>query len=126
MLLYFFLRISGTDDQNRELPLKIKLGHMDPLGCVLFIAAVCCLLLALQWGGQSRPWNSATVIGLLIGFGLLTFFFFYVQAKLGEKATMPLRVLRKRSILTGAGVLFFLGATTWVVGRSMHNLPVHR
>lgn len=81
----------------------------------MFIGAICCLLLALQWGGQTRPWNSSTIIGLLVGFGLLSCVFGYLQWKLGERATIPLRVLRQRSILTGSGVLFFLGASTYVV-----------
>ena len=116
MLLFVFLQIDDTDSQTRKLPLRRKLDHMDPLGCVLFIAAICCLLLALQWGGQSRPWKSATIIGLLVGSGLLFSVFLYIQAKLGDRATIPLRVLRQRSILAGAGVLLFLGATTYVVG----------
>lgn len=93
----------------------LKLKHTDPLGCFCFVAAVCCLLLALQWGGQSRPWNSSTIIGLLVGFGLLSCVFGYIQWKLGERATIPLRILRQRSILTGSGTLFFLGASTYVV-----------
>ncbi|KAI9878025.1 MAG: hypothetical protein M1830_002145 [Pleopsidium flavum] len=114
VLLFLFLKIKGTDNENRMLPIKAKLNHMDPLGCLVFIAAVCCILLALQWGGQSKPWNSSTVIGLFVGFGLLSCVFGYIQWKLGERATIPLRILRQRSILTGAGVLFFLGASTYV------------
>ena len=115
VLLYIFLKIDGTDNEKRRLAFKAKLSHMDPVGCTVFIAAVCCILLALQWGGQSRSWKSATIIGLFLGFGLLMFLFFAIQLKLGEKATIPLRVLRQRSILGSAGVLFFLGASTYVV-----------
>ena len=110
-----FLKIHGTENGNRRLSIKVKLGHMDPLGCSLFVAAVCCLLLALQWGGQSKPWSSSTIVGLFVGSLSLFVLFGYVQWKLGERATVPVRVLRKRSIITGAGVLFFLGASTYVV-----------
>lgn len=126
LLLFFFLRTNDTDNQTRKLPLKVKLGHMDPLGCAVFIAAICCLLVALQVGGQSQSWKSPAVIGLLIGFGLLILLFFYIQAKLGEKATIPLRVLRVRSILAGSGVLFFLGATIYVVGNTVRSLSFRR
>ena len=126
LLLFFFLRIHDTDNQTRKLPLKVKLGHTDPLGCIVFIAAICCLLVALQLGGQSQFWKSAAVISLLVGFGLLILLFFYVQAKLGEKATIPLRVLRTRSILAGSGTLFFLGATVYVVSNIVRALQFHR
>lgn len=114
-LLFLFLKVKGTDNANRRLPLKQKFHHMDPVGCLVFIAAICCLLLALQWGGQSKPWRSATVIGLFIGFGLLSCAFGHIQWRLGDRATIPLRVLRQRSMCVGALVLFFLGASTYVV-----------
>ena len=124
LLLFFFLRVNDLDNGPKRLPLKVKLGHMDPLGGVVFIGAISCLLIALQLGGQSYPWKSATVVGLLIGFGLLISLFFYIQVKLEEKATIPLRVLRARSILAGSGVLFFLGATIYVVSSVVPNLKV--
>ncbi|KAF2440272.1 MFS general substrate transporter [Karstenula rhodostoma CBS 690.94] len=114
VILQLFLRIRGTDNPNRNLSLRNKMKHMDPVGCLFFIAAVVCLLLAFQWGGQSRPWNSSTIIGLFVGAGLLTIVFVYLQIKLGDKATIPPRVLKQRSILTGGGVLFFLGAACYV------------
>ena len=104
----------------------MKLGHMDPLGCTAFIAAICCLLIALQRGGQTESWGSATVVGLFVGFGLLILAFFQIQLKLGEKATIPLRILRSRSMLAGSGVLFFLGATLYVVGHNTYESWPHR
>lgn len=88
---------------------------MDPLGCLFFIAAVTCLLLALQWGGQSKSWNSSTIIGLFVGAGLLAGVFGFIQVKRGEKAMIPIRILRQRSILAGGGVLFLTGASCYAV-----------
>ena len=118
VLLFLFLKIKGSENEHRRLPLKQKLEHMDPLGCLIFIGAVTCILIALQWGGQSKPWNSSTIIGLLVGFGLLSCLFVYIQWRRGDKAMIPLRVLRQRSIYTSAGVLFFLGASTYIVSIS--------
>lgn len=92
-----------------------KLSGMDPIGCLMFIGAVCCLLLALQWGGQSKPWESSTVIGLLIGFFALSCVFALLAWKRQDRALIPPRVFRRRSIFTGAMVLFFLGASTYLV-----------
>lgn len=115
ILLSLFLRIKGTENESRKLPFKRKLASMDPVGCFVFIAAICCLLLALQWGGQSKPWRSSTVIGLLVGFVALGCLFVYLQWRRQDRALIPLRVFRKRSIFTGAMVLFFLGASTYLV-----------
>ncbi|GMG51196.1 unnamed protein product [Aspergillus oryzae var. brunneus] len=115
ILLLFVLRIRNAANDNRSLPLKVKLQHMDPIGCVVFIGAVCCLLLALQWGGQTKPWHSATIIGLFVGFGLLSILFVGIQVWRKERALIPLRVLRQRSIWTSGGVLFCLGSATYAV-----------
>ena len=121
-LLYFFLKIKRAENENRSLPVKKKMGNMDPLGCLVFIGAICCLLLALQWGGQTKPWSSSTVVGLLVGSIVLASVFGYLQWRRQERALIPLRVLRKRSIYTGAMVLFFLGASTYLVAPSLHKL----
>ena len=114
-ILQLFLRVRGTNNANRNKSIREKLKHMDPFGCLCFIAAVTCLLLAFQWGGQSRPWKSAIIIGLFVGAGLLAATFIFVQIKLEDKATIPPRVLKQRSILSGGGVLFFIGAACYVV-----------
>lgn len=118
-MLVVFLRIHGADNENRRLPLREKLAHMDPLGCVVFIGSICCLLLALQWGGQTKPWRSSTVIGLFVGSGLLSCIFAYIQWRMGERAMIPLRVLRQRSILAVSGVNFCLGAAAYVLSYYM-------
>ena len=38
---------------------------------VLAMAATICFILSLQDGGNSHPWNSSQVIGLLVGFGVI-------------------------------------------------------
>ncbi|KAI7782175.1 hypothetical protein LA080_013719 [Diaporthe eres] len=112
--LTVFLRLKGEQGSDRDLALKAKLQKMDPLGCLLFTAAACCLLLALQWGGQTKPWNSPDVIGCLVGAFSIGSCFTWVQLKRGDNALIPLRVLHKRSVWTGAMVLFFLGAQTYL------------
>ncbi len=55
------LKIRGADAKSRSLPLKTKMMNMDVAGAILLVGAVCCLLLALQWGGNSFPWNLRTL-----------------------------------------------------------------
>lgn len=54
-----------------EAPLKEKLLQMDPLGTALMMGAVISLLSGIHYGGATKPWNSSTVIGLLVGCGLM-------------------------------------------------------
>lgn len=99
----------------RKLPLKQKLNNLDPLGSLVFLGAICALLLGLQWGGQTKPWSSPDVIGCLVGSVLILALFFFIQWKKKEKALIPLRILAKRSIWTSGMVLFFLGAQVNIV-----------
>lgn len=45
-----------------------KCLQMDPVGAVLVMGLIIQYLLALQYGGQTHPWDSSVVIGLLVGF----------------------------------------------------------
>ncbi|KAI0383424.1 MFS general substrate transporter [Hypomontagnella monticulosa] len=113
--ILLFVRIRQSSNQvDRSLPLKTKLSHLDFLGTVLFLGAVCCLLLVLQWGGQTYPWSDSKCIGLFVGFGLLTVMFCVWQWYRGDRAIIPFRILRKRSIWMGALVLCFLGMSSLV------------
>lgn len=89
---------------------------MDGLGAITLISAVTCLLLALQWGGHTIPWSSSRIIGLFVGFSCLTIVFGLLQWKLGEKATIPLRILKQRSVLMGCLFIAFLDMTAYTVG----------
>ena len=122
-LALVFLRLENTDNPNRRLPFKTKILHMDLLGAITLVAAICCLLLALQWGGTTLPWKSSKIIGLLIGFGILLIIFGALQWKFGEKATIPLRILRQRSILSGCCFTFLLNMSVYTVRFSILMTP---
>lgn len=50
--------------------------HMDWIGAILNIVLVTCLLIPLQWGGVTKPWNDPAIISLLVvvcHFHLLTY-----------------------------------------------------
>jgi hypothetical protein len=105
-----FVAISPeTNKKNLSLPIGEKLKHLDPLGTVFFLGSIVSLLLALQWGGQTISWGSATCIGLFVCFGICGILFIALQWRLREYATIPFRVFRIRSVYMGALVLFTLG-----------------
>ena len=100
---------------ERKLLLSEKFGNLDVQGAVLIIGAICCLLLALQWGGTTYTWTSARVVGLLTGSGLLSIAFGVEQWLKLEKATIPSRILLQRSVLMGSLFLFFLEMSLYIV-----------
>lgn len=83
---------------------KERLLQMDPLGTVLLIASVVCLLLALTWGGFEYPWSAGRVIASLVLSGVLGLAFVAVQLWSDDNATIPRRLLTQRSI---AGASWF-------------------
>lgn len=88
---------------------------MDPLGSILIMGSACCLLLALQWGGDGRPWDSSDVIGCLVGAVILAALFLLWQWRRQERALIIPRVFKQRSIWTGSISVFFLGAQAYAV-----------
>ncbi|KAL8885608.1 MAG: hypothetical protein Q9192_006619 [Flavoplaca navasiana] len=86
---------------------------MDGLGALTLIGGITCLLLALQWGGQKAPWDSGRIIGLFVGSGVLTTSFGFLHWRLGEHATIPLRILRQRSVSMGSIFIAFLDMTVY-------------
>ncbi|MCJ1308057.1 hypothetical protein MMC25_001707 [Agyrium rufum] len=94
--VFFFFK--NPDRKNLNLTFKEKLREMDLLGAFFLITSITCLLLALQWGGTTYPWRDSKVWGCILGFGLLISIFIYWQIRSKEKATIPLHIVRKRTV----------------------------
>jgi len=75
-----------------------KLNQLDWIGPLFFIPATVFLILALQLGGANFAWNSALIISLFCGFAILLPIWIYTQYRLGEKATIPLRIMFQRTV----------------------------
>jgi len=84
--------------KTRNLSIKERISDLDLIGASILIPAVICLILALQWGGSVYPWNNSRIIGLFVGAGVLILLFIYSQIKLGERATLPIRILSQRTV----------------------------
>nr|OQO11966.1 hypothetical protein B0A51_17373 [Rachicladosporium sp. CCFEE 5018] len=97
------------EDPARSAPMREKILQMDLPGTFIILAAIVCLLLALQWGGISKAWNSADVIGTLVGFGILVIAFIVVEYFQKDRAMLLPHLLKKREIWLGGLYSFFLG-----------------
>lgn len=89
--------------------------QFDPVGTVLFIPAIICLLLALQWGGSKYAWRDAHIIALFVVFGILIIAFIGVQLWQQDNGTVPPRIVKKRSIAFAAWFAASLGASFFVL-----------
>ncbi|KAB5546816.1 putative efflux pump antibiotic resistance protein [Coniochaeta sp. 2T2.1] len=105
-----------------KLPLTKKLLHLDPVGVALAMGAITCFILALQYGGNSHPWNSSQVIGLLVGFGLLVIVLVGWELWLGDYAMMLPRLYKQRSLSTTAPFQFFFMGSYIVL---LFYLPIY-
>jgi hypothetical protein len=90
--------------------------QLDAFGTALLIPGVVCLLLALQWGGQtyavcyphhhlgfslcvnSLQWSNGRIIALLTLTGILLLSFAAVQILLPTTATLPQRIFKQWSV----------------------------
>ncbi|KAJ5748461.1 uncharacterized protein N7511_010157 [Penicillium nucicola] len=105
VVLYLFLVVPPPRDSSIYTWTR-QILRLDPLGGVLFLCAVICFLLALQWGGTTFAWANGRIIALFVMSGVLMIAFVGVQIWLKADATVPPRIFNQRSIVSG--VLFAL------------------
>lgn len=86
-----------------EIPVPFweKVKRTNPLGTLLIVPGLTCFLMALQWGGSTHGWGDWRIIIMFILFGVLLSAFGYLQYCEGEEATLPIRIIKRRSILAG-------------------------
>ncbi|KAK4990692.1 hypothetical protein LTR50_002392 [Elasticomyces elasticus] len=95
--LAFLLIFLLLDVHNPKTPFVAGLKAIDWFGSLAILGVTIMLLLGLQFGGVTFPWNSPTVICLIV-FGLVMIAVFAVsEAKLARFPLMPLELFRSKS-----------------------------
>lgn len=115
---------------QRHVPptIKGKLENLDILGALFLMPSIVMLLMSLQWGGAKYPWNNSRIIGLFIGFGITFPIFIFIEIKQRERATIPPRIVKERSV-----VFCFLFVVFVIAGffayltyrKPLHNICVY-
>lgn len=123
MLIVLLVVRMDTPMAAKGKTLREKVLQLDPLGNVLFISSLICLLLALQWGGITYAWNSGRIIALLVIFALVFVAWTASQVFRGvERVLVPLHLLKNRSILAGMWYSLFCNSAMVI---SALYLPVY-
>ncbi|TVY20389.1 Efflux pump roqT [Lachnellula arida] len=93
-----------------DLGWKARLQQFDIHGTAVFMPAIVCLLLALQWGGTKYQWSDGKIIGLFVAFGVLISIFIGIQFWKGDSGTIPPRMMKKRSMWAASWFSFTMGS----------------
>ncbi|OAP61865.1 hypothetical protein AYL99_04068 [Fonsecaea erecta] len=103
-------------------PLKEKLLQMDFPGTFTLMAAIVCYLLAMQWGGATKPWSSGSVIAVLVLFGVLLIVFVAIEYYSGDRALLQPRLLKDRTIGAMSAYIFTVAGSFFVL---LYYLPIY-
>ncbi|KAJ7698336.1 major facilitator superfamily domain-containing protein [Mycena rosella] len=75
-----------------------QVARMDFVGAILVAGAVTTLVLALQWGGNIKPWNDTAVIICFVFSAVLAIVFVSWEIFVGDRAMTPTAIFHSRSI----------------------------
>ena len=102
MLLLLFL-----DVHNPQTGVVDGLKRIDWFGSLSITALVVMVLLGLDFGGATFPWDSPKVICLIAFGALMSVFFVFSEMRLAKAPIMPLRLFKKKSNVACLLVGFF-------------------
>ncbi|KAF3491834.1 uncharacterized protein GIQ15_01351 [Arthroderma uncinatum] len=105
LIIFFFLEL-----HTPTTPLLAGLRAIDWLGSLAVVGGTVMFLIGLEYGGETYPWSSPTVICLIV-FGILTWgIFVIIQWKVSRFPVMPVWLFTQRSTLAAYGTVLIHGA----------------
>lgn len=110
VIVFFFVHVNRNSADTKDMTFFARLRQLDLYGAAIFIPAIVCLLLALQWGGADYAWSNSRIIGLFVGFGLMISVFIGIQFWQGDQGTLPPRLFKDRNVLPAMLFAMFFGA----------------
>lgn len=89
---------------------------IDWIGTILLACAVSPFLIGLSWGGSAYPWNSPTIIIMLVAAVAFFVLFYTYEKKNPEIAIISIRLLKNRSFIFSCLVSFFSAGSMSAIG----------
>ncbi|KAF7541063.1 hypothetical protein G7Z17_g12043 [Cylindrodendrum hubeiense] len=110
VIVFFFVKVNRNTADTKDMTFMSRIRQLDLYGAAIFIPAIVCLLLALQWGGADYAWSNSRIIGLFIGFAAMIAVFIGIQFWQGDRGTLPPRLFKDRNVLAAMIFAMFFGA----------------
>lgn len=101
--------------QRSQISFSQKVFQLDLLSNLLFVPALTGLFLAFSWAGTKYSWKSGQVIGTLVTFAILLTAFAFNQHRQGDAAALPVRVVKRRTVVAGVFFIACLNSTGTVI-----------
>ncbi|RDW78290.1 hypothetical protein BP5796_06142 [Coleophoma crateriformis] len=93
----FILLLCFLDVHSPKTSVKDGLKAVDWAGSLSILGMTLMLLIGLEFGGATYPWNSPQVLCLIIVGSLLSIAFIFSEKRLAKYPLMPLRLFKDRS-----------------------------
>lgn len=115
----------NVDAGASRLSFRSGLKRLDWLGIATILGVTLLLLLGLNFGGETFPWNSPTVLCLIV-FGVITIPLFVLsEVKYARFPIMPMRLFKHPSNMASLLVCFchgFVSAFSVIFGHLSHDV----
>ncbi|KAH8688168.1 major facilitator superfamily domain-containing protein [Ilyonectria robusta] len=121
LIIFFFFQTPAAAVPE-DAPLLEKFLQMDPLGIVLVMGSTVCFILGVQYGGQADPWDSSVVIGLLVGFVLISISFGLLQWFQKDRGMIPMHIIKQRTVFVMSAFAFLFAGSFFL---AIYYLPVY-
>lgn len=122
ILSVFFFVHNLQRPENADLDHAEKIRRLDLLGFAIYVPAMVCLILGLQWAGSEYAWHSWRIILLLVLAGVLLVCFLAQERRAGDDGMFPLSMLRQRTVALSSAYTFCNSAALFVVA---FYLPIY-
>lgn len=120
--LAFFILLFFLDIKTPRTPIMEGLKAIDWVGSLVVVGATLMFLFGLEYGGVTYPWDSATVICLIV-FGVVAFgLFAFWEWKFAIFPVMPTRLFSKSTNVATLGIVFLHG---FVFISASYYLPLY-
>ncbi|KAJ7165589.1 major facilitator superfamily domain-containing protein [Mycena crocata] len=120
-VIAIFFNPPKSNREKESIGWAARMNRFDPWGTIIFIPAIVCLLLALQWGGSKYPWSNGRIIALFVLFGVFISIFIGIQIWKQDLATVPPRILKQRSMMAASWFSLFIGSSFFII---VYFLPI--
>ncbi|KAF7312507.1 Major facilitator superfamily protein [Mycena indigotica] len=112
----------GSDPTKRSTREVIRQAlQMDFFGAALVAGSIVSLMLALQWGGNTKPWDDVGVIVCFAVAGVVAIIFIAWEKYVGDRAMVPLSMFKSKSIYA---IVFYGWTNRFVMFVYCYYVPI--